>query len=130
MRQIKSISITAAIVGMLALLTGCPTVSTRLTNQGGGSLLSAGAKVAGNNLLALTPDELQILSDTAAAAIDDPQIAGFEMSDAEASALLEFLEVNAIDSIDDLQAVVDDPGALTIPDSLESLTDAGAFGGF
>lgn len=47
-------------------LAGCPEATeSRLTNQGGGSLISAGLKAAQNDFCGLTADEWQILADNA-----------------------------------------------------------------
>lgn len=47
----------------LMLASGC--ADPRVSNQGGGSLLSAGTKAASGNLAGLTADEWQILLDNA-----------------------------------------------------------------
>lgn len=126
MRNLKAITLSAALLAALPLLTGCP--DARLSNQGGGSLVSAGVKVAGNQISALTPDELQVLSDTAASAIDDPQFSNFVLSDDEAEAISDFLTVNGLNSISDVQEAVNNPNSLTVPESLQSLVESGAFG--
>ncbi len=125
MRTLKYLSLSTALLAALSLLTGCP--DARLTNQGGGSLISAGAKVAGSSISSLTPDELQVLSDTAVDVINDPRLAGFVLSDEEATAISEFLVANQVDSISDVQQAVNNPNDLTVPDSLEMLFNAGAF---
>lgn len=105
------------------LLTGCPVADPRTSNQGGGSILSAGTKIAGGNISGLTPDEIQIIGDAATSVNEQVPT----LSDEQADAISEFLVANNINSVDDVQAVVDDPGMLVIPEGLEELFSGGAF---
>ncbi len=116
--------------GLTVCLTGCPTTDARTSNQGGGSLISAGAKVLGGEISNLTPDELQVAADTAADITDDPQLAGFVLGDDDAAAIVDFLELNGINTVDDIQRLADNPDSLEIPESLQTLIDGGAFDQF
>lgn len=116
--------------GLTVCLTGCPTTDTRTSNQGGGSLITAGAKVLGGEISNLTPDELQIAADTAADVSDDPRLSGFALDDDDAAAIVEFLEVNGINTVEDIQRLADNPDALEVPESLQTLIDGGAFDQF
>lgn len=114
-------------LGLLALtqIAGCPTIDARTGNQGGGSLISAGAKVAGGNLSSLTADEIQILAD--AVADFNPDFKQ-EVTDDQAAAAVEFLKANDINTIEDLQQLIEkadaDPDSITIPDAVLTLIDA------
>lgn len=118
--------------GLLAVtlnLAGCPlTGTTRLTNQGGGALITAGAKIASGALGNLNPDEIQILSDTAA---QSPSVPDVEMTDEEAQAVVDFLDANSVNTVADLRGLIEaaseDPSAIVIPDSVRNLFDSGAF---
>lgn len=118
----KSIVTSCAFLG-LAALTGCPSADSRTSNQGGGSLISAGAKVAGSNMTDLTADEIQILGDVIASR--STRFAGVEITDEQADAAVDFLDANNLDSVSEIKALVDNPGNITIPDSVQALLDAG-----
>lgn len=114
-------------LGLLAVaqIAGCPTIDARTGNQGGGSLISAGAKIAGGQLSSLTPDEIQIIADTVGEL--NPEFKQ-EVSDAQAEASVAFLKANELNTIEDLQSLAEkaeqDPDAVTIPDSVLSLIEA------
>jgi len=106
-------------------LVGCPAVDSRLTNQGGGTLVSAGLKVAQGRMTELTPDEVQLLTD--AAFQTQPGFEDFELSDEEAEAAVDFLVLNDLDNVGDIEALVDqaetDPTSVQIPDTIVTLID-------
>ncbi len=114
-------------LGLLAVaqIAGCPTIDARTGNQGGGSLISAGAKIAGGELSSLTPDEIQIIADTVGNLNPDFKQ---EVSDEQAEASVAFLKANGLNTIEDLQSLAEkaeqDPDAVTIPDSVLSLIEA------
>lgn len=122
MKSMKLVA-TAMLMSAVVTLTGCPVSDARTSNQGGGSLLTAGTKIAASNISGLTADEIQILGDTASEF--NAQVPA--LSDEQADAISEFLVQNDINSVDDIQAIVDDPGSLVIPDGLEELFSGGAF---
>lgn len=124
------------VVSLLSLATfvwlgGCPSdAGGRLCNQPGpmcSTLLTAGAKVLSNNLGALNPDDIQVLSDTAIeAAIQagGPTIA--QLTDEQAAAVVNVMHDNNINTVQDLQNVImqaqTNPGSVNISaDDLEVL---------
>lgn len=113
----------------LLTLTGCPQQSTRTNNQGGGNIITAGAKVAGGNISSLTPDEVQVLADKVASNTTDLDIP--ELTDEQAAAAVDFLVANNVNTIEDVQNLVEqaeqDPTSIEIPDSIQELIDAGLF---
>lgn len=119
------------LIGMLGLLTltGCPQQTSRTNNQGGGNIITAGAKVAGGNIASLTPDEVQVLADKVSSSRTNLNIP--ELTDEQAEAAVDFLVANNINSIQDVQDLIqqveDDPESLEIPDSVQELLDAGLF---
>lgn len=107
----------------LVSMAGCPVVGdSRLANQGGGSVFSAVTKVAGEQMTALTPDELQIVAD----AVSDlsPEVDIF-LSDEQAQAAVDFLVLNDLNSLADIEALANDPSGVQIPDSLQAIIDSG-----
>lgn len=118
----QSIMTALAVLGTITL-TGCPSADSRTGNQGGGSLISAGAKVAGGSMTDLTADEIQILGDVIATR--STRFAGVEITDEQASAAVDFLEANDLNTVNEIKALVDNPGSITIPDSVQALLDAG-----
>lgn len=101
----------------LAGLTGCVT-DPRLTDGGGGNIISALDKVANGQLSGLTQDELQQLSDMVNQAIlaTDPNAVVNELTNEQADALLEFLMANNLNSPEDFEML--DPNMVVIPPSL------------
>ena len=104
------------------LLAGCIGLNPRTANQGGGTLLTAGAKVVGGTMATLTADEIQILGEEIAAR--SPRFAGLEITDEQAEAASDFLVANDIDTLAELQALIDNPGGIQIPESVQALIDA------
>jgi hypothetical protein len=85
---------------MLVSLGGCPLVQTRTSNQGGGNLITAGLKIANDNLGGLTPDEIQVLTDLAISQASLPIPA---LTDAQAAAITQFMDDNNLNTIADVQ---------------------------
>lgn len=104
------------VVGLgLGLLTGCP-------SQSEGNLITALSKVAGGTMTDLTATEVLILIDR----IGDvnPQVAGITVTETEADAAVEFLQANDINTVSDIQALVNNPAGIVVPDSVESLVES------
>lgn len=127
MHRIKSIALGGFAAAMLLSFGGCPLIPSRTTNQGGGNILSAGAKIVGGQLTGLTPDEVQIVTDTVAdvaGATDAPQV-----TDEQAQAAVDFLRANNLNSIHDLSSFIEqaanDPDSVVIPPSVMALLEAG-----
>jgi hypothetical protein len=100
----------------LAIGVGCA-AETRTSNQGGGNIFTATAKLQSGNIGDLTPDELQILGDTAS------QYAGVAfpaLTDDQAQLVVDFLVLNGIGSIAQLTAVLQS-GSVEVPQELIDL---------
>ncbi|GAG03522.1 unnamed protein product, partial [marine sediment metagenome] len=74
MNVIKPTILGGFLAATLLTLTGCPFVQNRTNNQGGGSILTAGAKVVGGSMTVLTPDEIQIVTDTVRDVANNPDL--------------------------------------------------------
>lgn len=107
-------------------LAGCPLSDSRLTDQGGGTIFTALAKVTGERLSQLNPDELQILADTVSRLSDQVEI---DLTDEQAAAAIDFLVANDLNTFPEVEAFIaeaeQDPGSVVIPDSLQALIDSG-----
>lgn len=91
----------AAVIGVLASLSGCaPAVDSRTSNQGGGNVVTAGSKVAAGSMAALTPDEIQILADSFA-----PEGTP-ALNDEQAAAMQQFLVANDVNTVDDISRLL------------------------
>lgn len=119
----------AALLGLAGLMSlgGCPSTDPRLSNQGGGSIVSAGSKVASGKISSLTPDEVQILTDAAEQA--DPGALSTQVDDAQAQAAVDFLKANNLNTVEQIQAFVAqaeaNPASVVIPPSVLSLIASG-----
>lgn len=112
------------LVSASSLFTGCLGLDPRTSNQGGGTLISAGAKVLSGSMSTLTADEIQIIGDEVASR--STRFNGLEISDEQAEAASDFLVVNGLNTVAEIQALVANPGSVEIPESVEALIDAGA----
>lgn len=92
-------------------------IDERLANQFGGTLTTAYNKVVGDQLTALTPDEVQLYGDATA-------VTTYE--DAEAQAISDFFVQNGLLSTDDLSAYLDSPTA-DLPSSIDEANLTGVF---
>ena len=125
MTPASTIALTLA-ASLLISVTGCPFGNTRTTNQGGGTIVTAAGKVVAGQMTGLTPDEIQIVSDT----ISDlsPDLSLF-IGDNEAAAAVDFLRANNLNSIEDIAAfaeqVANHPSGAVIPESLIQLVSSG-----
>ncbi len=106
----------------MSLTAGCPATESRTNNQGGGSILSAGAKFASGSLANLTPDEIQVVTDFVAGVV--PRFEALDVDDTEAQAAVDFLEANDINTVADIQALAQNPGEIEIPDSVQVIIEA------
>jgi len=112
-------------MALLAAVAGC---DPRTTNQGGGSLISAGLKLADHNIGDLTADEWQILVDNAPTLaqqfnVDLGDLEIPTLSDDQAAAIVSFLDEHGIKTIEQFEEKVDS-GEITeadIPEELLSL---------
>lgn len=113
--------VTLAAALSLATVGGCPGSDARTSNQGGGSLLSAGSKVLNERLSSLTPDEVQIATDiilTQPDSLIDP------LTDDQAQAIVNILNDNNLNSLDDIQNAIDNPGNFNISEEDQKILEA------
>lgn len=123
----RSVCVLGALGALVVLnLAGCPLADSRLSNQGGGTVFTALAKVTGEKLAQLNPDELQILADTVSDLSDQVEI---NLTDEQAAAAIDFLAANNLNSFPEVEAFIaeaeQNPGSVVIPDSLQALIDSG-----
>lgn len=123
--------------GLLSLVTvalllpsvGC-VADPRTSNQGGGSLLTAGTKLLGQRIGDLTADEWQIIGDNLPALVTQFNIdlQGYSipvLDDDAAAAIVDFLNDHNIVTVDELVAAYDS-GEITaddVPEELVGLLD-------
>ena len=122
---------TTYLTGMIAItlvgIAGCPMAAapTRTSNQGGGNIVTAGAKIAGGSITSLTPDELQVITDKAVEL--NPDITIPEVTDEQAAAAVDFIVANDLNTLDDVVNLVEqaqqDPNAVVIPDSVQAVLE-------
>lgn len=115
------------IVGVLAtvLAGGCPSVDSRTSNQGGGNLITAASKLAAGDLSTITADEIQIVTDFAIDQLDAPIDA---VPDDAAEAVVTFIQDNNLNTIDDIQSLVDNPDQAVVDDNVVAVLGAFAEG--
>ncbi len=116
-------------LALIGMTPGCVfSTDPRTSNQGGGNILTATGKIASGQLASLTPDEIQILADTALQA--NPELGQVELTDDQAQAASDFLKANHVNTIEDIQALIEqaqqDPNSVVIPESVLTLIDSGA----
>jgi hypothetical protein len=92
-------------LGIDAITINAILTDDRTGNQFGGDLESAHAKVVGQRLNDLTPDEVQIYAD---AASEEDSSFSFEITDQEAAATVNLLVENNIDSTDAISTFIND----------------------
>ncbi len=124
MTRVRTLLVTSA---LLASVSGCMS-----GGSSGGNIFTATAKIAGGSMTTLTGTEVQILASTAEEfAASQGEVVDLALSDEQADVIVEFLVVNQIDTVQDLQAVIEqaqeDPDSIVIPDGALELFSAGAF---
>ncbi len=112
---------------LLTTLTGCPSSS-----GSGGNIFTAAAKIAGGSMTSLTGTEVQILADTAEEfAASQGEVIDLTLTDEQADVIVEFLVINEINTVQDLQAAIEqaqaNPDSIEIPEGAIELFSAGAF---
>lgn len=118
---------------VIVMNVGCgvslPFIDPRLTDGGGGDVLSAGLKVVQGSMTTLTQDEVQQLSDQINGIIRSsiPQFNPSPLTNAQADAFIAFLRANSVpgapgtglNSFEDMQrfaaAAIVDPSIIVIP---------------
>jgi len=98
-------------LGLSPLIINGILIEERTGNQYGGDLRTAYNKITGGQFDELTPDEVQILADTATDLDDDVDaIDGLdELTDAQAQTIVTFFQSNDITSKEDLIVFLEDP---------------------
>lgn len=130
MRRIHRAYVIVALAAGAMVLSGCGSVASsgpRTLNQGGGSLLSAGVKIAQGDMTDLTADEVQILADNF---LPDGSP---ELTDEQAAGIVEFLALNSLDSLDDIQSLMNggtDLSSIDWPDGFLELWSNLSFDNF
>jgi hypothetical protein len=117
-----------AVAGLAALvlaLTGCmSTPDSRTTNQGGSTVIQAVSKVAGDNLGAMNPDDVQVLTDLAIQLSGAPFPA---VTDEQAAAVTSFMAANGITDRASIEALIElakaDPTAVVIPPDVQAVLE-------
>ncbi len=120
-RRMTLVAVSCAVV----LLCGCGLPLGRTCDQGCSNAVQAGAKLAGNNLGSLNPDDVQVLADLAT------QVAGVSIptvTNEQAAAVVSFIKANGITTIASLQALIAqaeaDPNSVVIPDEVRAVIEA------
>lgn len=113
---------------LIITLGGCPLAGgSRTSNQGGGSIVTAGAKFAGGTMTTLTPDEIQVVTDFVIENVDTPEDVD-PLTDDQAAAVVQFIQDNNLNTVADIQALIDNPDDVvispTVQDALEALVGA------
>jgi hypothetical protein len=97
----------------------------RTCNQGCSNPVQAATKLAGSNLAALNPDDVQVLADLATQISGAPFPA---VTDDQAAAVISFLKANNVNTVEDLQALIEqaqaNPDILVIPDDVWAVLEA------
>ena len=110
--------ILAGCAGLIVFSGGC-FGDPRTTDQGGGSIITAGVKVATGQLASLTPDEIQIIGDNIANFITDA--VPVELTNEQAAAISEVLVANDLNTIEDITALIENPGDIVLPEEFLDL---------
>lgn len=128
----------------MSLNVGCgvtlPWVDPRISDGGGGDVLSGGLKVVQGNMSTLTQDEVQQLSDQINAIIKatTPEFNPPPLTNAQADAFIAFLKANSVpgapgsglNTFEDMQnfaaAAIADPSIIVLPPGFEEAFGDGA----
>jgi hypothetical protein len=121
-KRVRAAAGLVVVTGLFVAVTGCMGSSDpRTSNQGGGNIITAGVKIATGEMTALTPDELQILGDLVAS--QNPAVP--TLDDDTAALLADFIDVNNLNSFDDINNLIAqvqaDPESIVIPDGFTEL---------
>ncbi len=111
--------------GLLIVAAGCFSMpSSRTGNQGGSSVPGAVAKITTDQLGALNPDDVQVLTDLAM------QVTGAHfppVTDEQAAAVISFMQANNITNRATLQALIEraqaNPNSVVIPDDVRQVLE-------
>lgn len=114
------------LAGLASLtLGGCPIGDPRLTNQGGGSLLTVAGKALGGNLSAITPDEIQVITDFAIAQTNAPID---PVPDDVAETVVDLINQNNINTLAELENLINNPETFNVTPEQLAVLEAFAAG--
>ena len=105
----------------LLLLAGCPSFDERTNNQGGSNQVQAATKLLSNQLGSLNPDDVQVLADIATQASGATNVP--QVTDEQAAAVVSFLAANNIQTIEDVQRLIDNPQGVVVPPDVQSVLE-------
>ena len=117
-------SIVGLCAASLALALGC---GANAGNGGGGNIITAASKVVFGTMSKLTPDEIQILVE----AVNQSNLANVDVTidDTQSAAAADFLKANDVNTIQDIQQLVNDiendPNSVVVPPAVVALIAAG-----
>lgn len=123
MKNLRTAAIVVATGAASFVLSGCIGLSTdsRTSNQGGGDIVTAGLKAAQGQLSSLTPDEIQAASDFA---IQQSGADAEPMTDEQAAAVSSFLKDNSINSVEDFEALAENPENVVVGQDVEEAVES------
>ena len=121
MRGMKIGTGVALVCGFGLAQFGCVGTPDRTSNQGGGNILTAAGKLASGQLSTLTPDEIQVATDFA---IQNFGLEVPSLEDEQAEALVTFLSENDLNSVEDIQALADNPGDVVVSDDVKEALES------
>lgn len=110
----------------LALALGCG-ANAGNGGGGGGNIITAASKVVFGTMSRLTPDEIQILVE----AVNQSNLSNVDVTidDAQSEAAAQFLKANDVNTIQDIQNLVNEiennPDAVVVPPAVVALIAAG-----
>lgn len=120
-RMFQATATFVATVGISMTMGGCP---TDCASGDPAALVGLAQKIADCRMLEITACEIQLASKVANEASDEIDT---ELTAEEAEAAVDFLKLNDIKCIEELEALYEcarqDPDCAQIPDSLQSLID-------
>jgi hypothetical protein len=119
----RMLTVLGAVVGASLLsLGGCP--GARTCNQGCSNVAQAASKVMSDQIGDLNPDDVQVLTDLA---IQYADVTFPPVTDEQANAVVTFLSDNNVQTIDDVQALIqqaeDDPDSIVISDEVRAVIE-------
>ena len=111
MKKRKGFGIVVVAGVIAALVAGCGSTplsneNDELSNQGGGSLITAGLKIATESMTDLTPDEIQIIATSGADLLGVDELP--EIDDDQAQLIVDLLVDYDLSSIDEIGTFLSD----------------------
>lgn len=110
--KIRSLSSLAVLCCTVLLIAGCPSL-TPVENE-----VTWGLKAASDQLTNATANEWKAITEKVDEAVPETDIT---MTDEQAAAVVDFVQVNNLDSIEDIITLLENPQDVEIPDSMTQL---------